>query len=87
MKTKEKEMARDMRKKGYTMTFIQNELDVSISSVYKWTKDLDIGDYKIREMLSRKGNPNVEKNLLLGNVAKKEQARLRHETHLEIGRC
>jgi len=54
MKNKEKKLARDLRKKGWSMNEIRRELKVAKSSVSLWVRDIELTE-KQKQELSEKG--------------------------------
>lgn len=71
MKTKEKKLARELRKKGFSLNEIKQELRISKSSVSLWVRDI-ILTYKQKQQLSQKG---IKKEV----IEKRRKTRLERE--------
>lgn len=79
MKQQEKSIARKLRKQGIAITTISKQLNVAKSTVFEWTKDIQLTTKQRRQLHSLEG-------AMLGSAAMVKKYRLRRESWQLEGR-
>jgi transposase len=83
VKTRERELARALRRKGRSVREIERLVGVSRSSVSLWVRDIELTAEQIQALRLRDARFNAHRN---GSAANAEKARARRAQFQERGR-